>query len=197
MTASSRPFALLHITTGSLGLVASLALLLETLALAADPAATAWCDVNSFIGCSTSISSAQGSLLGVPNPVLGIVFWSGTLTVGLAMLSGFRPARWFTIGFLLAVTGAFALVVWFVVQSIFVIGVLCPWCMLTWAVTIPLFLALLVRALATAELPSPRSVRRAAVGAMEWIPLLTVLCYVVVAAAAHVRLDLLGQLARS
>ncbi len=82
MTASSRPFALLHIISGSLGLVASLALLLETLALAADPAATAWCDVNPFIGCSTSISSVQGSLLGVPNPVLGIVFWSGTLTVG-------------------------------------------------------------------------------------------------------------------
>jgi len=30
-------------------------------------------------------------------------------------------------------------VVWLVSQSLYVIGALCPWCMVVWAITIPIF----------------------------------------------------------
>ena len=196
MTAAPRALTVLVVVTGAIGLVASIVLLIETFALLAEPTAAAWCDVNPFVGCSTSIGSAQGSLLGLPNPVLGIVFWTGALTVGLAMASGFRPKRWFAIGFLAAVTGAFALVVWFIVQSVFVIGVLCPWCMLTWAATIPLFLAVLLQSLSSSTLPSSPAIRRASGVLMEWIPLLTLAAYVAVAMVAQARLNLLSLLVR-
>jgi hypothetical protein len=32
-----------------------------------------------------------------------------------------------------------AFIVWLIVQSLYVIGALCPWCMVAWSVTIPIF----------------------------------------------------------
>ena len=196
VTVSSRALAPVVIVTGVLGLVAAIALLLETIALISDPSATLVCDINPFISCGRSISSAQGSLLGIPNPILGIIFWSATLAIGVALAAGSRPARWFWLGFLAAVTGAFALVVWFIVQSVFVIGVLCPWCMLTWAATIPLFLMVLLDSVATGVLPLPVAARRVATALRGWLPTLTLVSYLLVTVVAQLRLDLLTLLVR-
>ena len=61
--------------------------------------------------------------------------------VGVAILAGARFARWFWWLFELGVAGAFVFVIWLIGQSIFVLGTLCPWCMVTWVVTIPTFYA--------------------------------------------------------
>ncbi|MHB1235227.1 MAG: vitamin K epoxide reductase family protein [Microbacteriaceae bacterium] len=196
VTVSSRALAPVVIVTGVLGLVAAIALLLETIALISNPAARLTCDINPLVGCGRSISSAQGSLLGVPNPVLGLVFWSATLAIGLALAAGSRPARWFQLGFLTAVTGAFALVMWFIVQSVFVIGVLCPWCMLTWAVTIPLFWMVLLDSVVTGVLPLPVVARRVATVLRGWLPTLTLVSYLLVAVAVQLRLNLLALFVR-
>lgn len=196
MTASSRTLAPTVIITGMLGLAAAIALLLETIALISDPGARLTCDISPLVGCGKSISSAQGSLFGMPNPILGVIFWSATLAIGVALAAGSQPARWFRLGFLAAVTGALALVVWFITQSVFVIGVLCPWCMLTWAATIPLFWMVLLDSVATGVLPLPVTVRRIAALLRGWVPMLTLVSYLLVAVAAQSRLDLLGSLLR-
>ncbi len=183
------PVALL--VTGALGLLASLALTLDKIALLEDPDARLGCNFSVLIGCSTNLNSDQGSVFGFPNPLLGLLFWSAVLTIGVALLAGARLAGWFWALFALGATGAFALVVWFVVQSIFVLRVLCPWCMVTWAVTIPLFLVVVLHALRNEALPAP--VRRAASIGFAWIPLLMLLGYLIVAVLAQWQLDVLGQ----
>ena len=67
--------------------------------------------------------------------------WRGRrpITIGVALLAGATFARWFWIAFNVGVAGALVFVGWLIAQSIYVLDVLCPWCMLTWAVTIPLF----------------------------------------------------------
>ena len=58
--------------------------------------------------------------------------------------------------------------IWLIGQSIFDLGTLCPWCMIVWVVTIPLFLAVTFRNLARGRL---RRRRRAASAAplLPWV----------------------------
>ncbi len=70
-------------------------------------------------------------MFGFPNSLLGIVFWSATVTIGAALLAGAVFARWFWVLYAITTAGSLALVVWFISQSIFVLHVLCPWCMVT------------------------------------------------------------------
>lgn len=193
--AERRPIGLAAalLVTGALGLLASLALTLDKIALLENPDAQLGCNFSVLIGCSTNLNSDQGSVFGFPNPLLGLLFWSAVLTIGVALLAGARFAGWFWALFAIGATGACVLVVWFIVQSIFVLRVLCPWCMVTWAVTIPLFLAVVLHALRSGALV-PASIRRAAAAGFAWIPLIALLCYLIVAVLAQWQLDVLGQL---
>jgi uncharacterized membrane protein len=176
------------------GWIAAFALTLEKFSLLQSPDAALSCDVSILVQCSANLDSPQGSLFGFPNPILGLTGWVAPLVVGAALLAGARFDRWFWLLFQLGVTGAFALVVWLISQSIFVLGTLCPWCMVTWAVTIPVFLSVTLRNLATGDLPSPAAVRRVAGVLSGWVVVLTLPCYVIVAVLAQLRLDVLGSL---
>ena len=78
--------------------------------------------------CSASRTRSSGSPAG-----------SRPIVVGVAILAGARFARWFWWLFELGMTFAFVFVIWLIGQSIFVLGTLCPWCMVTWVVTIPTY----------------------------------------------------------
>ena len=66
------------------------------------------------------------------------------IVVGMAILARARFGRWFWWLFEAGMLFAFCFVCWLIGQSIYVLGTLCPWCMVTWAVTIPTFFATLV-----------------------------------------------------
>lgn len=181
------------LVTGIVGIAASFALILDKLALLENPDAPLSCNFSVLIGCGTNLNSAQGEVFGFPNPLLGLVFWSAVVTAGVAMLAGGRFASWFWAILGVGVVGAFALVVWFVAQSIFVLRVLCPWCLVTWAVTIPLFLVVVLHVMQSAT--APRWCRTWGVALFRWIPLLTLLAYFTIAALAQWQLDVIGELA--
>ena len=138
--------AIALLIAGALGLMASLALTLDKITLLQQPNSQLTCNFSVLIGCSTNLNSAQGAVFGFPNPLLGLMFWPAVLAVGVALLAGARLAGWFWVLFSLGTTASLALVVWFIGQSVFVLRVLCPWCMVTWAVTIPLFLVVTLHA---------------------------------------------------
>ncbi len=175
------------------GMLAAAALIVEKIESLAHPAAQLACDVSVFVGCSASLRSEQGSLLGIPNPVPGLAFWTVIGTIGV-MITVVELPRWVWLGLMLGMTGAFALVVWFIVQSIYVIGVLCPWCMLTWLVTIPLFLLVSGHVLRSGVLPVSPRVRRAAAEAYQWVWGVTLVLVLLVAVLAQLRLNVLGSL---
>jgi uncharacterized membrane protein len=191
--ARPRVLALALIIGGMLGLVAAIALTLEKFAVLEHPNQQLSCNISVLVGCGASLGSAQGAIFGAPNPVLGLMFWPVVVTVGVLALAVELPGwAWLASG--VAATGAFVLVVWFIVQSIYVLGVLCPWCMLTWAVTIPLFLLVVGHCLRIGVIPVPPRLRWLGAWIYRWTPALSMFALAVVAVLAQVRLDVLHSL---
>ena len=179
---------------GVVGWIAAFALTVEKFALLQSPDTVLSCDVSVLLQCSANLESWQGSLLGFPNPLLGLTGWVAPIVVGAALVAGARFDRWFWLLFQLGVTAALVLVVWLITESIFVLGTLCPWCMVTWAVTIPVFWAVTLRNVADGAVPAPAAVQRGARALSGWIVLITLSCYILIAVVAQLRLDVLGAL---
>jgi uncharacterized membrane protein len=190
-----RPLALaiVLIVTGVVGWYAAFALTLDKLAILENPQADLDCNFSVLVQCGVNLGSWQGSLLGFPNPLLGLGAFVAPIAVGVALLAGATFARWFWIAFNVGVLGAFAFILWLAYQSIFNLGTLCPWCMLTWAMVIPLFWTL--------TLANARAGRLGAalepLGARlyPWVPVITVVGYIIIAVVAQLRLDVLATLA--
>jgi uncharacterized membrane protein len=193
---AQRPVALaiFLIVAGVIGWYAAFALTIEKFATLTDPGGALTCDFSVIVQCSANLESWQGSLFGFPNPVIGLAAWIAPIVVGAALLAGARFADWFWITFNLGVVAAMALVVWLISQSIFDLGTLCIYCMLTWSVTIPLFLTLTLRNVSTGVIPLGARARRVARALYTWVPALTLGCYIVVAVIAQLRLDVLATL---
>ena len=192
----TRPTALAVwlLVAGAIGWWAAFQLTVEKFHLLADPDAIASCDFSVLVQCTANLESWQGSVFGFPNPILGLAGWVAPIVVGAAILARARFARWFWLAFEAGLTFAFLFVAWLIVQSIYVLGTLCPWCMVTWIVTIPTYYAVTLHILRSGILPAPAGVRRAAGTLMGWLPLLAVLSYALIAVLAQVRLDVLGSL---
>jgi uncharacterized membrane protein len=85
-------------------------------------------------------TSWQASLLGFPNAFLGLVFEPAVITVAIACLGGVRFPRWFMFSAQAIYTIALLFAYWLFEQAMFVIGALCPWCLLvTLATTLVFF----------------------------------------------------------
>jgi uncharacterized membrane protein len=192
----TRPTALAVwlIVAGAVGWWAAFQPTVEKFHLLADPDAIASCDFSVLVQCTANLDSWQGSVFGFPNPILGLTGWVAPIVVGAAILAGARFARWFWLAFDAGLLFAFLFVAWLVVQSIYVLGTLCPWCMVTWIVTIPTFYAVTLHILRSGILPAPAQFRRTADTLMGWVPLLAVLSYALIAVLAQARLNVLGSL---
>lgn len=137
--APSKKLAAIWIIYGLIGLIAAFALVLEKIHVLESPDATLTCDLNVFISCKSVMASAQSHIFGFPNPLIGVMGFVIPITVGFATLAGAKLQEWFYRMMVAGFAVAFIFVLWLSTQSIFVIGVLCPYCMLAWFGTIPLF----------------------------------------------------------
>ena len=126
-----------------IGLVAALVLSVEAITLAKDPAATLNCDINAIISCGTVGLSWQASLLGFPNAFLGLIAEPVVITIAVASLGGVRFPRWFMLSAQVVYFIGFVFAFWLFYQSYFVIGALCPWCLLVTVTTTLVFVSLL------------------------------------------------------
>jgi uncharacterized membrane protein len=124
---------------GMVGIFCAGALTLDKIELLKHPAAQLNCDLNPIVACGPVINKPQASAFGVPNPLIGLVGFAVTATVGGAMLAGAAFRRWFWLGLEAGLIFAVAFVTWLQFQTIFRINALCPFCMAVWAVTIPMF----------------------------------------------------------
>jgi len=195
-TPTRRPWALaiLLIIAGSIGWFAAFMLTVEKFQLLTNPAAELGCDFSLLVQCRANLESWQGSLFGFPNPIIGLAGWVAPVVVGAALLAGARFNRWFWILFNIGVVGALALVIWLISQSVFVLGTLCPWCMVTWSVTIPVFWAVTLRNFSSGVFGVPPRARRFFTSAYGWVPALTIVSYIVVALVAQAGLDILNYI---
>lgn len=171
------------------GWIAAFALTVERLHLLADPDATASCDFSILVQCTANLESWQGSVFGFPNPILGLSGWIAPLVVAVGLLAGARFSRWFWLLFWAGMAFAFGFVIWLISQSIFVLSTLCPWCMATWAVTIPSFYAVTVHLFRSGVVPVSERAQERAARLMAWVPLASIVSYAVIILLAQVRLD--------
>lgn len=184
-------FGLFVVLAGAIGLLASLALSIEKIEKLQNPDGGLSCDFSVLVQCSANLDSPQGAVFGFPNPYLGLVGFSMVICAGVAVWAAPTLARWFWAAFNIGVAGAFAFVLWLIAQSIFVLGTLCPWCLVVWAVTIPLFLFTTVRNARRGVF----GVRLTRIGAAiwPWLTLATITAYLIVAVLAQLRLNVLAS----
>ena len=184
------------VIAGVVGWWAAFSLTVEKFAKLADPDSIASCDLSVLVQCSANLDSWQGSAFGFPNPIIGLTGWVAPIVVGMAILARARFARWFWWCFWAGIALAFGWVIWLISQSIYApnLHTLCPWCMVTWSVTIPTFYAVTLHVLRTGIIPAPRAIRNGADRLMSWVPLLAVVSYAIIAIIAQLRLDVLGSL---
>ncbi|RRQ07546.1 vitamin K epoxide reductase family protein [Corynebacterium bovis] len=129
---------------GAVGLIFSAVIMVEKIHMMQDSGFVPSCTVNSVIACGDVMASDQASAFGFPNPIIGLVGFPVVITVGMALLAGARFRPWFWWGFTAGLTLAVVFVHWLAYQAVYEIVALCPWCMIVWAVTLPLFVTTLV-----------------------------------------------------
>jgi len=113
-----------------LSLLASFVLSYDAIKLAADPTASLSCNINAVISCGTVGASWQAHLFGFPHAFLGMVAEPVVITIAVASLGGTRFPRWFMLSAQIVYTLGVIFAYWLFYQSMFVIGALCPWCLL-------------------------------------------------------------------
>ncbi|MEU3214425.1 vitamin K epoxide reductase family protein [Nocardiopsis alba] len=145
---------------GAVGLVAATALLVEKLKVLADPDHVPACSIDPVLSCGTVMTTPQAEAFGIPNPILGIIGFSVVVTVGVVLLAGARPPRWFWLGLQAGTLFGAVFVHWLIFQSLYRIGALCPYCMVVWAVTVPIFWYTTLHNVREGRLPSTPGVRR-------------------------------------
>nr|WP_075554265.1 vitamin K epoxide reductase family protein [Pseudonocardia sp. Ae505_Ps2] len=129
----------LLVVGGVLGLVSAFTLTVERIELLMDPSYTPSCSINPVLSCGSVMTTPQAAFFGFPNPLLGIGAFAVVVTTGVALLAGARFPRWWWVGLTVGSALGVVFVHYLIVQSLYRIGALCPYCMVVWVVTIPIF----------------------------------------------------------
>ncbi|MEZ0094548.1 vitamin K epoxide reductase family protein [Streptacidiphilus sp. EB129] len=157
MVSASRALAWLYLLAGAVGLAASITLTLEKIRLLENPAYVPSCNINPIISCGSVMRTAQASAFGFPNSLIGIAGFAVVLSIGAAMLAGARFRPWFWLGLQAGTLFGIGFVTWLIFQTLYRIGAVCPYCMVVWAVTIPLFWYTAVHTTRRGVIPLPAS----------------------------------------
>jgi uncharacterized membrane protein len=83
--------------------------------------------------------SWQANLLGFPNAFLGLIAEPVVITIAVAALGGVRFPRWFMLSAQVVYSIGLLFAYWLFYQAYFVIGAMCPWCMLITVTTTLVF----------------------------------------------------------
>ncbi|WP_344250194.1 vitamin K epoxide reductase family protein [Isoptericola hypogeus] len=161
---SARTFGVLLTVLGAIGFAGSFWLSYEKIESFLDPDRVASCTINIFLSCSVAMDSWQGSLLGFPNPFLGLAAFPVVITTGVVVLTGARLPRWYWLSLLAGSVLGQLLVFFLMWTSFYVLVKLCPACMVVWTIMWPLLWFQVVRAVQEGHLRVSDGLRRAVVG---------------------------------
>lgn len=118
-----------------LSLIASFVLSVEAIELARNPDAVLSCSINTFLNCATVGLHPSAHLFGFPNAFLGLIAEPIVMTVAIAGLAGVKFPRAFMFTAQIFYTLGFIFAYYLLFVSMFVIGTLCPWCLVVTVTT--------------------------------------------------------------
>ncbi|MER5563185.1 MULTISPECIES: vitamin K epoxide reductase family protein [unclassified Streptomyces] len=152
---AGRAFAWLVVLAGAAGLLASWVITLDEFELLRNPDFVPGCSLNPVISCGNIMKSAQASVFGFPNPMLGLVAYGIVGCVGMSLLGGGRYGRWYWRTLNAGALAGVGFVSWLQFESLYRINALCLWCCLAWVGTIALFWAVTGLNIVKGALPAP------------------------------------------
>jgi uncharacterized membrane protein len=123
---------------GALGLAAAITLTIEKIEILINPAYVPSCSINPVLSCGSVMVTQQASAFGFPNPLIGIVAFTVVVVTGVLAVFKVALPRWYWGGLAIGTLLGVIFIHWLIFQSLYRIGALCPYCMVVWAITIPL-----------------------------------------------------------
>jgi uncharacterized membrane protein len=179
-----RQSAWIFVVAGIIGIAASIELIVQKIAVLSNPDFVPNCDINPILSCGSVINTEQASLFGFPNPVLGVIGFTIVIMFGALLFAGVELPRTMWLGLNFGAVLGMVFVIWLVSQSLYVIGALCPWCMVVWSITIPIFWQVTTDNLASKRLSLGKSFSEMIV-TLKWI--LVGASYSIIAALIFIR----------
>lgn len=149
-----------------------------------------------LVTCGPNMDSWQGSIFGFSNTILGLMAFVAPIAVGVAMLAGAKFAGWFWWLYRAGLALGAVFVFWLFYQSVFNLGTLCPWCMVVWSVTLPLFFFTAFRPEANGYYNASPGLRKAFAAVNSWAWVLVLISYLVIAAVAQFQLNWFAEFSR-
>jgi uncharacterized membrane protein len=143
-----RAGAIWILVAGIVGLAAALTLTVEKIEILINPDYVPSCSINPVLSCGSVMVTPQASAFGFPNPLIGIVAFTIVVVTGVLAVANVRLPRWYWAGLAGGTLLGVAFIHWLIFQSLYRIGALCPYCMVVWAVTVPLLVVVASIALA-------------------------------------------------
>ncbi|MBP6686129.1 MAG: vitamin K epoxide reductase family protein [Leucobacter sp.] len=192
----NRGFAITTIILGAIGLFASFELATEYIKTLQQADYIPNCELSVLVTCGPNMDSPQGSLFGFTNTILGLIGFVAPIAVGVAMLAGARFNAWFWWLYRAGLALATVFIFWLFYQSVFNLGTLCPWCMVVWTVTIPLFFFTAFRPEAHGYYNASPRVSKAFAAINSWAWVLVLISYLIIAAVAQFQLNWLAEFSR-
>ena len=122
------------------------------------------------------------AIFGMLNSWWGLIGFTAVIVVGVGLLAGATYKAWFWRLFNLGMLGGVVFIHWLFFQTVYHINALCPWCMVVWSVTIPLFWYTTLRNFDTGVWPTPKPLRPALKFLQAYKNLILVLWYLVIIA---------------
>jgi uncharacterized membrane protein len=118
------------LVSACISLAAAFVLSVDAIELARNPNANLSCNINQVISCGTVGTSPQAHLFGFPNAFLGLIAEPVVITIAVASLCKVKFPRGFMLAAQIVYTLGLIFAYWMFGQAMWVIGALCPWCLL-------------------------------------------------------------------
>lgn len=123
--------------------LAAFVLSVEKLEVIKNPDAVLSCSVNLVLNCASVMKTPQASVFGFPNSYIGVAGFAIVIAVAIGGLLGVKYTR----SYLVTAQAFYGLglifAYWLFFQSVYVIQILCPWCLVVTLATTIIFEALL------------------------------------------------------
>lgn len=129
----NRRFTAIFMLFGAIsGFIASFLLTVDKIKILKDSKFNPSCNINEVLNCKSVMLSKQAEVFGFPNSLIGIGAFAIFIAVAIAILGKVEFPSWFIN---IALGGTILGVIfshWLAYQTTFVIGALCPYCMIAW-----------------------------------------------------------------
>jgi len=114
------------------GFIASFLLTVDKIKLLKDAQFNPSCNINEVLNCKSVMLSKQAEVFGFPNSLIGLAAFAIFIAITVALFGDIQFPGWFwklaLVGTLLGIFFSH----WLAQQTTFVIGALCPYCMVAW-----------------------------------------------------------------